>query len=36
MKMTANGTYHWHKRDNDHEFFFVLSGACEADRNVCS
>ena len=27
MKMTANGAYHWHKRDNDHEFFFVLSGA---------
>ena len=27
MKMTANGAYQGHKRDNDHEFFFVLSGA---------
>ena len=25
------GEYHWHKHDNDDEFFFVLSGSCVID-----
>ena len=25
------GEYHWHKHDNDDEFFFVLDGGCMVD-----
>jgi hypothetical protein len=29
------GEYHWHKHDNDDEFFFVLSGRLRDTQSSC-